>query len=638
MNNYSYITLLSDDSYIYGIILLHETLKSTNAKYPLTVLVTSNVSKPILCLLDQLNLKYKIISPIYNVKILEFNQKINPALAKTWSYCLSKFEIFNMTEYDKVLFLDADIMILKNLDHIFQYPHMTSALDGEYFNIWPDNPHFNSGILLIEPNKDEYQKLLTFATSEAIDNWHRDECFADQEILNMYYSDWINKPELHLNKYYDIFAPYIQEEQISDIDENCYFIHYVGRKPWRAFMKLSSETYTEKYYTQAHTIIQECVNQLDWNIVKQNIKLAIYSICKNEIESVEKFLKCFTKADYVCILDTGSTDGTWEYLQSVQYEYPNLIIDQKIINPWRFDTARNISLTLVPKDTTMYFMMDLDEIIKEDDWVEKVKNSWDPLFSRGQYLYNRFVDPTTDTPTHYFTEGRIHNNTWHYHGIVHEQLCNICGERLFFQDECIQVPITVWHYPTKNNKSFYIKLCQDALKEEPDNELMRLQLAIEYEVNQYFDEAIKEYTHLINLPESNLNLIELGRCYASLGRILKIQGKVDDSLTILQKGYNQIPNCSDNYFIAAEILYEQGKFQESYELCQSGLDNGVDNQWCSIIDKNGYYPYLLMGLCQINLNNEILGLGYITIAKEKNNSKENKELFHTILNKIMKRR
>jgi len=43
--------------------------------------------------------------------------------------------------------------------------------------------------------------------------------------------------------------------------------------------------------------------------------LAIYGICKDEMVNVEKFIKCFTKADYVCLLDTGSTDGTWEYLQ-----------------------------------------------------------------------------------------------------------------------------------------------------------------------------------------------------------------------------------------------------------------------------------------------------------------------------------
>jgi len=52
MNKYSYITLLSDDSYIYGVILLNESLKRVESKYPLKVLVTSNVTLPIINILD----------------------------------------------------------------------------------------------------------------------------------------------------------------------------------------------------------------------------------------------------------------------------------------------------------------------------------------------------------------------------------------------------------------------------------------------------------------------------------------------------------------------------------------------------------------------------------------------------------
>lgn len=638
MNKYSYITLLSDDSYVYGVILLNETLKRTNAQYPLMVLVTPNVTKPILNILNQLNLKYKIIAPLYNNKIIQFNRRSNPEMAKIWYYCLSKFEIFNMTDYDKLLFLDADIMILKNLDHLFEYPHMTSALDGEYFDLWPDWPHFNSGIMIVEPNKEEYKKIVDFAINDAINQWTEPTCIADQEILNMYYKDWVNKSELHLNKYYDIFAPYIQEEQIADVDENCYFIHYVGRKPWRAFMKNPTECYTEKYYTDAHNIIQERVNTLDWNAAKKDIKIVIYSICKNEIVNIDKFLKCFTKADYVCILDTGSNDGTWEALQHAQGEYSNLIIDQKIITPWRYDTARNISLELVPKDTTIYFMMDLDEIIKEDDWLEKIKDSWNPLFSRGRYLYNRSVDPKTDTPTQYFYEHRIHNNTWRYHGIVHEQLYNIGGEREFFADECVNVPITVWHYPTREDKSSYIELCQRALEEEPNNWLMHMQLAAEYEVNRYAENAIEEYQKIINSPITTLDLVEIGRCYASLGRLLGQQGKTEEALKTLEQGRERVPYCGDNYFIAAEILYEKERYEEAFEQCQAGLNNSGANQWCSIIDKNGYYPYLIMGLCKIFSGHSILGLGYLTIAREKNNNEENNRIFYAAYNEIMKGR
>ena len=287
MNNYSYITLLTDDSFIFGIILLNKSLKDVESKYPLEVLVTSNVSKTILNVLDQIGLKYSIIEPISNKDMVNYNKKINPNFSRNWAYALSKFEIFNLIQFDKIVFLDADIMLLKNIDHVFEYPHLTSALDGEYFNIWPDNPHFNAGIMVIEPNKEECEKLKVFA-EKTIQEWNEPQCIADQEILNRYYADWIDKPELHLNKYYDVFGPYIEEEYVEDVKENAYFIHFIGRKPWRAFQKPDFETYSEYFYEIAHNTIQEEVNKIDWNTAKKDLKLAIYGICKDEMANVEK--------------------------------------------------------------------------------------------------------------------------------------------------------------------------------------------------------------------------------------------------------------------------------------------------------------------------------------------------------------
>ena len=291
MNKYSYVTLLSDDSYLYGIILLSESLKEVKSQYPLEILVTPNISNAVLDILDQLNLKYTKIDLIKNEQFTNYNKKINQQFAKTWDTCFTKLQVWNMTYLDKVIYLDSDVMVLKNLDHLFNYPHMTSAIDGEYFNVWPEDPHFNAGILIIEPNHQEYENLLKYTEEFQIDQWGKNQCIADQELLNLYYSNWINQEELHLNKYYDVFAPYIQEEQIEDVSTNAYFIHFVGRKPWRAFNKLSNETYTEKFYKDAFEIIQNKVNTLNWNKAITKLKLAIYGICKNEIVNIEKYSK-----------------------------------------------------------------------------------------------------------------------------------------------------------------------------------------------------------------------------------------------------------------------------------------------------------------------------------------------------------
>ena len=91
------------------------------------------------------------------------------------------------------------------------------------------------------------------------------------------------------------------------------------------------------------------------------MKLCAYTICKNEIKHVKKWIEGLqNEVDYICVLDTGSTDGTFELLQS----YPNVISAQKEVKPWRFDVARNEAMKLIPDDADVAMTVDLDEVYR----------------------------------------------------------------------------------------------------------------------------------------------------------------------------------------------------------------------------------------------------------------------------------
>ena len=91
------------------------------------------------------------------------------------------------------------------------------------------------------------------------------------------------------------------------------------------------------------------------------MKTAAYTICKNEVKFVEKWLYYTKKFNYRVILDTGSTDGTWEKLQEAAKDDPGLIIEQKIFTPWKFDIARNYNLDMIPQDVDWALSPDMDE-------------------------------------------------------------------------------------------------------------------------------------------------------------------------------------------------------------------------------------------------------------------------------------
>ena len=65
-------------------------------------------------------------------------------------------------------------------------------------------------------------------------------------------------------------------------------------------------------------------------------KIIVYAISKNEESFVDRWYESMKEADQIYVLDTGSTDKTVEKLKS-----HNIYVKQEIINPWRFDIARN---------------------------------------------------------------------------------------------------------------------------------------------------------------------------------------------------------------------------------------------------------------------------------------------------------
>ena len=616
--NYSYVTLLTNDSYSYGVILLFESMKKVKTKYPLHVLVTENVSKATLELLTQLGVTYEIVDYIpISEDIYEHNKKINPPLANTWKNCWTKFRIFDQTQFDKIVFFDADVMLLKNMDHLFQKPHMTAALDGEYFNLWPGWDHFNSGCIVIEPNHELFQDILAYAralTSADIPDY----VFADQELLNFYYKDWPDKKELHLDKYYNIFPPYVKEEMLDDLKEHCQFVHYVGRKPWTFWIKNPAETYTEYYYAAGKTLVENRLSTFDWVTIRSNLILTVYAICKDERSNVERWMNSFGLADYVCVLDTGSTDGTWEWLQEEAKKRNNLIISQETVVPWRYDKARNISMTLIPKETDIFFMADLDEEIRELDWVEKVKNSWDPLYSRGMYDYNRDLDENGNV-IRTIKEYRLHSKEWtHWVNIVHEAICKDDGEKRFYVESCNPVDIVVWHY-SKKRENNYMELCEQDLLEYPDDWIMRLQLAIEYEIRKEYDKAVEHYKYILAHP-NNLQAFEVARCFNGIARYSMKTGNAKVAEQFYTEGRLACDSFADNYIEPMEMYYNAKQYNKVLELGKTAFERCMEAQWCGNYDIKNYYPLYLMGLTYWQLNDPAKAIGYMHMAYVKNPS------------------
>ena len=122
------------------------------------------------------------------------------------------------------------------------------------------------------------------------------------------------------------------------------------------------------------------------------------------------------EADEIYVLDTGSSDNTVDKLKNLGVK-----VSKKVINPWRFDVARNESLKSVPKDADICICTDLDEVF-EKGWRKVLENIWNNNLTRIAYNYNWSLDENNKPLVNFYIE-KIHNrNDYIWTHPVHEVL------------------------------------------------------------------------------------------------------------------------------------------------------------------------------------------------------------------------
>ena len=267
------------------------------------------------------------------------------------------------------------------------------------------------------------------------------------------------------------------------------------------------------------------------------------------------------------------------------------------------------------------FMADIDEVIKEKGWSQKIKDTWDPLYDRGAYKYHRDVGEN-DEIIRTIPEYRIHSKAWiKWKNIVHEALIKRTGEKTFYIDTCTPVDIEVWHYPEKNKKTNYMELCEQDLEEEPDDYVMRLQLAIEYEIREEYAKAKQHFLILIT-RDNTLRDFEKARCYAGIGRLLVLEGNGKMAEGYYREGRLLYPNCADNYLMGAELCFNNKNYKQAIVLCEAALHNAGQAEWCNYYDIDSFFVFWMLGLSYANIGEYVKALAFLECAYQKNSIAE----------------
>ncbi|KIM24984.1 glycosyltransferase family 8 protein [Serendipita vermifera MAFF 305830] len=255
-----YMTLLSRSSYLAGALVLHHSLQAVEAKYPLIVLVTPTLPEEALQILTQSRIETKQVELLLLPESRYEQSKTEVRFADVWT----KIRVFGLEEYEKIVFLDSDMLVRRNMDEIFDYPispnQIAATVPENCGYSQPDYPAclqhldlsapkprpyslLNSGMFLCRPSRDLMKRMRKMLdTSPRIANWK----LCDQDLIGTFFGgggeepegwgditkDEIGDPWMRVPYYYNALRTMRNKHSSFWRDEDIRAIHYIGDKPW----------------------------------------------------------------------------------------------------------------------------------------------------------------------------------------------------------------------------------------------------------------------------------------------------------------------------------------------------------------------------------------------------------------------
>ncbi|EGG03486.1 putative glycogenin [Melampsora larici-populina 98AG31] len=247
MAPYAFVTMLTSDPYLPGCLVTAHSIKQSekdNAAqdFDLVCLITlDSVS------VESIKALRKVYNLVISVDAISSSNKdeLNLLGRQDLSGTITKIHIWRLVQYQKVIYVDADTLILKSISHLFQLPNEFSASPDTG---WPDC--FNSGLMVIQPNLDVFDRLYAFFFERG--SWDG----GDQGVLNDFFSsddetfeDGTQRPTWNrLSFAYNVTpsAYYSYAPAYRRFGKNIFMIHFIGQeKPWHLLGKRQFKTQTQ---------------------------------------------------------------------------------------------------------------------------------------------------------------------------------------------------------------------------------------------------------------------------------------------------------------------------------------------------------------------------------------------------------
>ncbi|GAB9468708.1 putative Glycosyltransferase [Globisporangium polare] len=182
----TYATLVTSDAYAMGVEALVYSLLKVRARFPVLVLYTPQVTQPAV---DKLTRFFHTFATRLEVQMTRVDDIGIPSqvtdtravhVAGWVNSGYTKLHIFRLEQFETIVYIDADAVVLENVDEELFERDTTFAAAPDVFP--PDR--FNAGVLVIKPSVALFDELMRKAQELASYDG------GDTGFLNAFFPNW----------------------------------------------------------------------------------------------------------------------------------------------------------------------------------------------------------------------------------------------------------------------------------------------------------------------------------------------------------------------------------------------------------------------------------------------------------------
>lgn len=236
----AYATIVTGDAptYVSGAIVSGISITAMDSSRDMIALVTSRVAEPSIRVMKYFGWK---VWQIEDVKEAWFGRSVcqNRGRPLTddqkvrWGRMFSKLRLWQLTEYQKVLYMDSDALVTGHAFEMFDlYRDVKLVGEGSVAK----KSVVLAGVMMLAPSDRSFRALMERSKGDPPAIWHSTVDCSEQALINDYFGDDRVRFSLDKSTRESIGRPTIKREWTHDIPWIVHYLTKTCRKPWTRFV------------------------------------------------------------------------------------------------------------------------------------------------------------------------------------------------------------------------------------------------------------------------------------------------------------------------------------------------------------------------------------------------------------------